>query len=101
VGYVLEAGITAVLFRHFRGIIQGDETILIAVGASIPFLLVRLVYSLMVVFAHNPDFNVLTGSVIIQAFMATLEEFIVVLLYVTAGLRAPKIRRSQIEMGAH
>ena len=96
--FVFLAIITVITFFSIRSISKGEAPLLYAVALSIPFLLVRLIYALLVDFdTSSTTFNYITGSVIAQAFMATLEEFIVVLLYLTAGLLAPKIPRSNVQ----
>ena len=98
--FVLLAVITVVTFFSIRSIPKGEAPLLYAVALSIPFLLVRLIYALLVDFdSGSTTFNNITGNVIVQAFMATLEEFIVVLLYLTAGLLIPKIPRSNVQTG--
>lgn len=52
---------------------------------ALPFILVRLIYSLISVFAHSHSFNLLTGSVAIHVVMAVLEEMAVVFLYLVIG----------------
>jgi hypothetical protein len=46
-----------------------------AVVLAIPFLLVRLVYSIFSTFTHNKSFNLLSGSVTILLCTALIEEF--------------------------
>ena len=65
---------------------QGEHRLIIAVAISVPFILVRLIYSLLVVFANNPRFNIVTGSVTINLVMAVLEEFVVAILCIGVGL---------------
>jgi hypothetical protein len=64
----------------------GDEKRLVwAVIVALPFILVRLIYSLISVFSHNHRFNLITGSVVVHVFMAVLEEMAVVCLYLVIG----------------
>lgn len=99
VGFAGECLVTLYSFANYRVIIPGDHRILIAVALSLPFLAVRIIYSLISVFGDNPDFNSFSGSVIIFALMAVMEEFIIVILYLAAGLLAPKIQRHQVQPG--
>lgn len=93
------SGITLLYYLpQLRMISQGEKPIIIAVAASIPFLLVRLVYSALVYFDTNTTaFNPVTGNVIIRSFMAAFEEFITVGLYTAAGLLAPTIPRGDFQ----
>jgi len=52
---------------------------------ALPFIGVRLLYAILSVFSNNKHFRPATGSVIIHVFMAILEEFIVILMYVIVG----------------
>lgn len=60
--------------------------LLYAVAISVPFIFVRLVYSVLSVFVHNSTFNVLTGNVTVTLFMAVLTEFAVVAICLGIGL---------------
>lgn len=52
---------------------------------ALPFIFIRLLYSFLAVFSSNNNFSPASGSVIIHVFMAILEEFIVVLMYLVIG----------------
>lgn len=95
VDFAALSGITLLYYLpQLRTILQGDRPIIIAVAASIPFLLVRLIYAALTYFDTNTStFNPVTGNVIIRSFMASLEEFITVGLYIAAGLLASTISR--------
>jgi hypothetical protein len=56
-----------------------------AVVIAMPLILVRLIYSLLVTFDHSNQFNLLSGSALIHALMAVLEEMIIVLIYLGIG----------------
>jgi len=62
-----------------------DKKLVWAVILALPFILVRIIYSLISVFSDNRHFNLLTGSVIIHVFMAVLEEMAVVVIYLVVG----------------
>jgi hypothetical protein len=64
---------------------RGEGELLAAVALSLPFLLIRLTYSLLSVFSGG-RFNPVTGSTTIELFMATIQEMIVVLIYIWVGL---------------
>jgi hypothetical protein len=56
-----------------------------AVIIAMPLILVRLIYSLLVTFDHSHQFNLLSGSALIHALMAVLEEMLTVLIYLGIG----------------
>lgn len=89
VDFAALSGITLLYYlTQLRTILQGDRPIVIAVAASIPFLLVRLIYAALTYFDTNTmAFNPVTGNVITRSFMASLEEFITVGLYIAAAQR--------------
>lgn len=71
--------------RH-ASIERGEHRLLLTVGVSIPLLLVRLIYSLLTVFAHNPTFNMITGDVSVMLLMVILEQIFIVLVSLGIGL---------------
>ena len=83
--------------------IRGDRKLLYACAAAFPFLLVRLIYVEMIDFQVNPSvFNTVNGSttcVVVQAFMASVEEYIAVFLFLAAGWFTPKLERRQLQAG--
>jgi hypothetical protein len=56
-----------------------------AVIVALPFILVRLVYSALLVFVHNKTFNIFKGSVAVHAAMGVIEEFVVLGIYLALG----------------
>jgi hypothetical protein len=85
VGFV---GICCVWFISLPGLshVPGQEKrISMFVLIALPFILVRLAYSALAVFLHDHTFNIIDGSVTVHAFMAVIEEFIVVGLYLALG----------------
>lgn len=70
---------------------KGEKRIFVAVAISIPFILVRLIYSIMVTYTHVRIFNQLTGSPTALLCVALLEEFIVVIIYEGIGVTLPKV----------
>lgn len=62
-----------------------EKRVAFAVLIALPFILVRLVYSACLVFLHSHLFNLVNGSVVVNAVMAVLMEFIVVAIYLLLG----------------
>ena len=82
VALVLITGFTISKVSHIQ---STDNRLVWAVIIALPLILVRLIYSLLVVFHHSHDFNLISGSVIILACMSVIEEILVVLLYLLVG----------------
>ena len=63
---------------------------LYAVILALPFISVRILYSMLAVFLTNQTtFALVNGSAIAQLCMATIEEMIVVVVYLGVGITAP------------
>jgi uncharacterized membrane protein (DUF485 family) len=69
---------------------SGEKRLAFAVILALPFILVRLIYSTLVVFVHNHDFNIVGGSVVLLVVMAVVDEFIVVGIYLVCGFTMEK-----------
>lgn len=83
-------------FSHLRQIRAGESVMLYAVVISVPFILIRLIYSALVYFdTHSKTFNLTGGSIWARAFMSVLEEWVTVILYISAGILAPKVDQTQ------
>lgn len=74
---------------------RGEMGLILAVSFALPFLTVRTIYSLLAAFSNDSRFEPGTGSVTIRLLMETLEEMVVVLIYMIAGIRAPQIPREE------
>ncbi len=79
---------------------KGEKRIWTAVAISLPFLLVRLVYSILSTFSHNTKFNLMSGSPTILLCVALIEELIVVLIYEIVGLTLPRVDKIEHPEGA-
>jgi len=84
--YVLLTALVIITMKDVGNAPRGEKRIYFAVLAAIPFLAVRLLWSVLSVFSNNADFSINNGKPLIQLFMATIEEFIVVICYTLAGL---------------
>jgi hypothetical protein len=71
----------------------GEKRLLYAVALSLPFLLVRLVYSTISTFSKTPSFNLVSSDVTIILCMALLEELITVIIYEACGLTLQKAEK--------
>ena len=74
----------------FRRVSTGERRILVVVLAALPLLAVRFLWTLLAYFSNLSDFQVYGGSVMVRAFMSTLEEMVIVIAYTVVGLMIPK-----------
>ena len=91
--------ITAVLSQSIRHAEEGEKRILFAVAASLPFLLVRLLYSVLAVFAKEKSFSLFNGNVTILLCVALLEEAVIVAIYEGVGLTLKKVSKDEVARG--
>lgn len=69
---------------------EGEGILLLAVICALPFIAVRLLYTLLAVFAKSKTFKLATGTTqsnSVALFMSVLEEMAVVVIYIAAGLK--------------
>lgn len=79
----------------------GEKRLSLAVGLSLPFILIRLAYASASVFANNAKFSVFSGDINIQLGMAVIMEMIVVAIVEGFGLTLKKIPKYQgVDTGA-
>ena len=100
VAFILLIGAIAWTFAFMQFTIKSDRILLYAAAASIPFLIIRIIFNVLQTYqVDNSRFSSVMGSVAIYAVMAILMEFFVVLIYLAAGWKAPKIDREQVKVG--
>ncbi|KAI1772404.1 hypothetical protein F4818DRAFT_171299 [Hypoxylon cercidicola] len=93
--YVLLVISTILVATQISDVEPGEKRLVLAVGLSLPFILVRLVYSAESVYGHNPSFSQLTGNVNIQLGMAVIMEMIVVAICESIGMTLKKLPKIQ------
>ena len=82
----LALGLMALLtLRNTFYLTSGETRIMWAVFIAMPLLLVRLIYSLLVIFDHSQRFSLISGSALIHALMAVVEEMLIILIYLGVG----------------
>lgn len=82
-------------FCHISHAERGERRILVAVALSLPFLLVRVVYSSLSVYdTSSKTFNVVDGNVTVWLVMALIMEAIIVIIYETVGLTLRKVEKA-------
>jgi hypothetical protein len=91
VGYVAILFILLVSVPR-RYVVPGRESYVpIVIFVALPFIAMRLLYSILVVFVHDHLFSVATGSVAVNICMSVVEEFVIVGMYVLLGLWLEKV----------
>ena len=90
--YLSLAALTIIHLTRKSHVVQGDQKLLYAGLAALPFLLVRVIFTIIVSFAKSPhsDFYFRNVNVWAESFMQFLMEVIVVILFAIAGLMTPK-----------
>jgi hypothetical protein len=72
---------------------RGEPILILAVSFALPFLAVRIIYAILAAFSHKADFNPATGSKTIALCMDTLEEMVVVAVYIVAAIKLEVVPR--------
>ena len=90
VAYVLLAALLAITARDVENAPRGEKRLYWVVVAAIPFLGVRLLWSLLAVFGHDKEFSITGGNPWVQFGMAVVEEFVIVCMYTISGLTLGK-----------
>ena len=67
----------------------GEKRVLLALIVALPLLGVRLLFSILAYFSTIPTFSLTRGNVLVRAFMANVEEILIVIGYTLAGLLVP------------
>ncbi|KAJ9627909.1 hypothetical protein H2203_003128 [Taxawa tesnikishii (nom. ined.)] len=100
IGLMIAAFVGIVLFtlatsREVSSAEAGEKRILLAIAASLPFLLIRIIYSAVYTFTNAKSFSAMSGSVAIMLCMAVIEELVVVWIYLGVGLTLKKATKSE------
>ncbi|KAK1808500.1 hypothetical protein LTR12_017143 [Friedmanniomyces endolithicus] len=99
--YLALAGIALFNVANVRWILANEKLLIRACVIAIPFLAVRIAYSIASAFANAGSvFYFGSVNVYAQAFMQFLPEAIVVVLFIVAGLMTPKMEKHQLYQGS-
>lgn len=90
-GFVLTVLVALQVAMQISHADPGEKRLSLAVGLSLPFVLVRLAYAAASVFGNSTKYSVFNGDVNIQIGMATIMEMIVVAIVEGFGLTLKKI----------
>lgn len=69
---------------------SGEKRVLFVLIAALPLLGVRILFSLLAYFSTISTFSPTSGNVLLRAFMSILEEILIVIAYILAGILMPK-----------
>ncbi|KAK5128948.1 hypothetical protein LTR85_000281 [Meristemomyces frigidus] len=95
--FAMLAFLTLVAYLANRRSKQGEGPLILAVSAAMPFIFIRLLYSLLAAFSHAPAFNPVTGSTTASLFMEVLEEMVVVVIYIATGLKLASVPAEAVD----
>lgn len=93
--------LTAISVGEINSLPSSEKRVLLAVIAALPLLGVRILFALLAYFSTISTFSLFNGSVLVRAFMAILEEILIVIAYTLAGVLVPKhseARRGDVEV---
>ncbi|KAG8532313.1 uncharacterized protein KY384_003954 [Bacidia gigantensis] len=97
-GVVAMAVLTLPAFPHFH---RSEKAVFAAMLAALPFLAVRILYSLLASFVNNGSFSITKGNIFVQLGMAIIMELFTALFLIAAGLIAePEKKRQQRQQPA-
>jgi hypothetical protein len=87
---------TAIVAARARSaqIDSSEKRLVAAVIIALPILLVRLIYAFLFTFAKSAKFSLIGGDETVQLCMQVIEEWLVVFIYLAAGLMLKKLVKS-------
>lgn len=101
--FVADILITAKCFLGIRHIREGERRLLFATATAIPFMAVRMTYSLLCVFAQDPKWfsawSLQWTAILVHGIMGVLMEAIVVVIFLFAGLTTTAATNKVIDEG--
>ncbi|KAI9801663.1 MAG: hypothetical protein M1833_002345 [Piccolia ochrophora] len=93
--------ILAIVMYYYLGqVARGERTLLYCITVALPFLFVRVLYSVLVSFRWRSSvWNLFNGNVVARGMMAVFEEFVIVAIFIIAGFITPVIPRENVQPG--
>lgn len=82
---------------QINGLPSGEKRVLSALIVALPFLGVRILFSLLAYFSAISTFSPINGNVLVRAFMAIFEEILIVIVYTLAGILVPKFGNAKMD----
>ncbi|OJD37998.1 uncharacterized protein BKCO1_500079 [Diplodia corticola] len=93
--FVAIVGIAAVVWKDVACAEPGEKRLLVAVGGTTPFLLVRVVYTALSVYTGEMRFNPVMGDVGYLLGMALVMELVIVYAFLGVGLTLKKVGKGE------
>jgi len=90
VAYIGLIGLVAVTIRDVENVSREENRLYWVIVAAIPFLGVRLLWSLIAIFGHDSKFSITGGDPWVNFGMAVVEEWVIVFMYTITGLTLRK-----------
>ncbi|KAL8824495.1 MAG: hypothetical protein Q9191_005019 [Dirinaria sp. TL-2023a] len=90
--FALMAVLAFLTFTSLSAIPSGEKRILFGVLLALPFIFVRILYSVLADFVDSSTFRLIDGNPTAQLCMSIVEEMIVAVLYIATGLTADSMR---------
>ena len=97
VAYVALCALSGLTTSFLRGFARSEFRILLAILGSLPFLAVRVLYSLLVDFANNGNFSIIHGNPLVRLGMSVIEEFVVAVVFILVGVLADPMSNQTAE----
>jgi hypothetical protein len=95
--YVADILITMHAFFKAAHVRAGERRLLYAVSATLPFMAVRMIYSILCVFANKPKYfsswNLEWTAILVHGLMGVLMEVIIVTIFIIVGLLTAAVVR--------
>ncbi|KFX88016.1 hypothetical protein O988_09188 [Pseudogymnoascus sp. VKM F-3808] len=88
--YLLLVFLTLITAGDLHRAPAGERRVYIAVVVALPFIAVRLLWSILSVFTTFKSFSAAGGNTVVELCMALIEEFVVVVMYTIVGLTISK-----------
>ncbi|KAL9581967.1 MAG: hypothetical protein Q9203_005688 [Teloschistes exilis] len=96
---IISSAIAVLTFLEKISIPQGERRLLFGVLAALPFIFVRILYTIMADFVNNSTFKIYGRNVMVQLCMAIIEEMVATIIFIAVGLTASPIRDERSSRG--
>ena len=74
---------------------HAERPLIWAVLVCLPFLLIRLIYSILIVFLDDSNFSLIFPSTVVLWTLSTIEECFTVTIYLLVGFKVPKLAAAE------
>ena len=90
--FALVAVLALLTLNSLSAVPSGEKRILFGVLLALPFIFVRILYSVLADFIDNSTFTLINGNSTVRLCMSIIEEMIVATLYIATGWTADSVR---------